>query len=68
MSLAKKIARLRKRTDLSQRGLAAAAGLSSAYVSMLESGRKANLGGKAAVKLAMALGVSTDELLSEVNS
>jgi transcriptional regulator with XRE-family HTH domain len=50
--------------DLGQRELDRLSGLGMGHVSMIESGRRPNIEGATAVKLARVLGVSVDWLLT----
>ena len=57
------IKRLRQAKGLSQRALAARVGVSAAYITMLERGKKTNPSLPTLRKLAKALGVPVTELL-----
>ena len=57
------IKRLRKQRGLSQRALAARAGISRVYLARLESGERRNPGVVTVQALAAALGVELKELL-----
>jgi transcriptional regulator with XRE-family HTH domain len=63
MSLGKRLAVLRRRRGWSQRELARQAGVRQSLLSELERGLKTDAMGHVLVKLAQALGVSTDALL-----
>lgn len=64
MTLAQRLHDTRKLADVPGADLGTWAGLSKGTVSMIESGNRADPSGSTVEKLARALGVSTDYLLS----
>src|SRR6476661_9547814 len=65
MTLGEQIKRLRKGRGWTRDDLAARAGITGAYLSMLESGKRANPTRDVLLKLAEVLGVSVAELEGE---
>ena len=63
MTLGERILILRRRRGMSQGALATASGLNRNTIARLEQGNLHDLGGQSLVKLALALGCSTDVLL-----
>jgi transcriptional regulator with XRE-family HTH domain len=63
MTLGERILILRRRQDMTQQQLAKEAGLNKNTIARLEQGNLKDLGGQSVVKLAKALGTSTDFLL-----
>jgi transcriptional regulator with XRE-family HTH domain len=63
MTLGERILILRRRNRMTQRELANEAGLNTNTIARLEQGNLKDLGGQSVVKLARALGTSTDYLL-----
>lgn len=63
MTLGERIMITRKRHGLTQRELAAAAGLNTNTIARLEQGNLKDLGGQAVARLARALDTTTDFLL-----
>jgi transcriptional regulator with XRE-family HTH domain len=63
MTLGERILILRRRNHMTQRELAKEAGLNTNTIARLEQGNLKDLGGQSVVKLARALGTSTDYLL-----
>ena len=62
MSLGETIRAIRQQQGLSQKEVAAAAGIDQSYVSMIESGQRRNPGTRIVARLARVLDVSMDEL------
>lgn len=63
MTLGERILILRRRQDMTQRQLAKESGLNTNTIARLEQGNLKDLGGQSVVKIARALGTSTDFLL-----
>jgi len=63
MTLGERILILRRRLGLTQKELAQAAGLNTNTIARLEQGDLKDLGGQSLLKLARALGTTTDYLL-----
>jgi transcriptional regulator with XRE-family HTH domain len=66
MTLGERILILRRRTKMSQSTLARLAALDTNTIARLEQGRVRDLSGESIVRVARALGVSTDVLLGVV--
>jgi transcriptional regulator with XRE-family HTH domain len=64
-SLGRNVARLREAQGWSQSELARRSGVSQAFISSLEGGRRTKASTDTALALARALGVTVDELLRE---
>jgi transcriptional regulator with XRE-family HTH domain len=63
MTLGERLLILRRRNHMTQKDLAKEAGLNTNTIARLEQGNLKDLGGQAVVRLAKALGTSTDYLL-----
>ena len=63
MTLGERLLILRRRLGLTQKELAQAAGLNTNTIARLEQGDMKDLGGQSVLKLARALGTTTDYLL-----
>lgn len=64
-SIGRRVVALRKARGWNQSELARRAGLAQGYLTLVESGKRANLTVKVAQKLAAALDITLDELLAD---
>ena len=65
-AIAQNIKKYRKNRSMSQESLAAAAGLSKNYISLIETGQE-KIGMRAFIRIKDALGVSASQLFGEQN-
>ena len=65
-AIAQNIKKYRKTRSMSQESLAAAAGLSKNYISLIETGQE-KIGMRAFIRIKDALGVSASQLFGEQN-
>lgn len=63
MTFGERILIMRRRSEMTQRALASAAGLNTNTIARLEQGNLKDLGGQSVAKLARALGCTSDFLL-----
>jgi transcriptional regulator with XRE-family HTH domain len=64
---ARRLRELRERLDMTQVELAAQSGVTTAYISRIETGERPNIGGDVLIRLAEALQTSTDYLLGQTD-